>query len=432
MTRAVIAAWLLVAVVVLVVAGALVPALPAWVAGLVVSVACALLAHRIPARQRKVVGALLGAGAIGIGWGVIAGRDGLIVLALSQNAPLIGMLIAVTFLQLISVAPGGTHRPLERGKGALARTLAGVHLFGTVINFSAVVIFADRLSARSKLTLDQAAGLTQAFIIGALWSPFYGAMAVALTVSPGASLTRLVAVGLPLTLAGVLLTYFTIASARRGGARAFEGYPVRFEALWVPAVLAASVLVVHEWRPAWSVMAVIAALAPLVTFVTLLAREGGRAWPSMRRLVEVRLPETGGEIALFLAAAVLSAGMTGALAALELGSPFRQFGGFEASVVFAAIVLSAWIGLHPVILCSVAGPWLVPLGPDPTLLAMTFIMAWGVGLTACPLSNTLLAVHGRYGIPMRALLDGNRAYSAVMAGLCIAVLNAYAAFATGG
>jgi hypothetical protein len=423
--RYLLAAWLLAAVSALVVFAALVPAYPGWATGVIGWIACALLWPRLTRSQSRVALLLVGFGVIGIAAGIASGKAGLIERALAQNIPLIGMLIAVSFLRLISVGPGTAGEASATGRYALLRTLFGVHIFGAVINFSAVAIFADRLTARTKLTLDQAVGLTQAFMIGALWSPFFGAMAVALTAAPGASLSRLIAVGAPLAVAGMLLTWATLSSKRHGYALDFVGYPIRFESLWVPAVLAIGVLAVHEARPDWSVLAVITALAPMVTAVTLLAREGNRAVASMRRLVEVRLPEMGGEVSLFLGAGVLSAGMAGAIAALDLGLPFARFGAFEASVVLVAINLLAWLGLHPVIMVSVAGPWLAPIGPDPTLLAMTFLMTWGIGLPACPMANTLLAMQGRYQIDYRAVLARNRVFSFWLTLAAIAVLYAY-------
>jgi hypothetical protein len=357
------------------------------------------------------------------------GVTGLVELALGQNIPLVAMLVAVSALRLISVGPG-TADHLETGRAALARTLLGVHLFGLVINFSAVAIFADRLAARARLTITQAVALSQAFMIGALWSPFFGAMAVALTVAPEARLARLMAVGLPLTALGLVLTYATLTSKRHDRGRDFVGYPIRFESLWLPALLAAAVLAMHEIRPQWSVLAVITLLAPLVTIVTLLIRDGGGTGPALMRLVRLRLPEMGSEMSLFMAAGALSAGMAGVVTALDLGVPFGRFGGFEASVVLIAINLLAWVGLHPVIMVSVVGPWLAPLHPDPTLLAMTFLMTWGVGLLGCPMSNTLLALHSRYGIPLGEVLARNRRYSALLTLVCIGVLHAYAALLT--
>ena len=425
MDSARIAAWLLVAVVVLSVVGGLVPAYPDWMTGIVGWLACLLFWPRLKPAQRNVALLLVAVGAAGIAWGTASGRGGLLNLALTQNMPLVGLLVSVSFLQLVSTQAGTSDEPLTTGRFALLRTLIGVHLFGAVINFSAMTIFADRLSARQRLSVDQATGLSQAFIVGAIWSPFYGAMAVALTFAPGASLIRLMTVGVPLAMAAILITWLTLSSPRHGRARDFEGYPLHLEALWVPFVLALSVLVVHELKPQWSVLAIIALAAPLMTVVTLLVREGNRTGSALLRLVNVRLPEMGGEMTLFMSAGVLSAGMAGIIAALDIGVPFSRFGAFEASVTITAITLAAWIGFHPVILGMVVAPWLLTLRPDPNLLAMTVILSWAIGLPGCPMSNTVLALHARYGVPARELLRRNRIFGAQMLVLCVAALYAY-------
>ncbi|MGH8617981.1 MAG: hypothetical protein ACREUW_09835 [Burkholderiales bacterium] len=420
-------AWLLVAVIALVILAEFFPAYPDWITGVIAWAAVALFWPRFIWRQRAVVIALTFVGALGIAAGMAAGAGGLITRALAQNTPLTGMLVAVSFLQLVTGRPAEGER-LEKGPRALASTLAGVHLFGAVINYSAVAIFAERLAARRPLALEQAVGLSQAFIIGALWSPFYGSMAMALTFAPRTNLLVVMAMGVPLTLLALALTWATLSSARYGHAREFEGYPLRLDTLWVPAVLAVGVLIVHAVAPQWSVLAVIAALAPLVTFLTLLATDGNRAPFRMRMLVETRVPEMGGEMALFVAAGVLSAGMAGVIAWLDLALPFTRFGGGEAALTLALIVFAAWLGFHPIIPVSVLGPWIAPLNPDPNLLSMTCIMGWGIGLTACPMSNTLLAIRARYGVSLRAMLAANRRFSFVMLVVCAGVLVAYAHF----
>ncbi len=427
-----LAAWCYVAVVILVVAAVWLPDYPAWITGVIAWTACLLLLPRLPNHQLLMVLALAGIGALGIAFGMARGSDGLIIMALTQNVPLAGMLIAVSFLQLIAVRKNTAAEPLEQGRGALFKTMIGVHFFGAVINYSAVAIFADRLSARTKLTLEQAMGLSQAFIVGAIWSPFYGAMAAALTAAPEASLTQLIFWGIPVSAIGIAVTWFTLTSKRHGGAENFVGYPLHLEALWVPAVLAVGVLMVHEWQPRWSVMAIIAAMASLVTIVTLLVRSGKQAGPTLLRHVHTRLPGMNGELTLFLAAGILSAGMNGTIDALDLGLPFAQFGAFEAALVLCVMNVCAWLGLHPIVLVSVLGPWLMPLKPDQTLLAMAFLMSWGIGLTACPMSNTMLGMAGRYGLPFGKLLALNRRYSIKMTVVGIAVLYAYVAITSGG
>lgn len=426
MLRGKLAAWCYVAVVILVVAAVWLPAYPAWITGVMAWAACLLLLSRLPRHQLLMVLALAGLGALGIAFGMARGSDGLITMALTQNVPLAGMLIAVSFLQLIAVGRTADAEPLEQGRSALFKTMIGVHLFGAVINYSAVAIFADRLSARTRLTMEQAMGLSQPFIVGSVWSPFYGAMAAALTVAPEASLTQLIFWGIPVAAIGLVVTWFTLTSKRHGGAEDFVGYPLHLEALWVPAVLAVSVLMIHEWQPRWSVMAIIAAMASLVTVVTLLVRSGAQAGATLLRHVHSRLPGMNGELTLFLAAGILSAGMNGTIDALDLGLPFAQFGAFEAALILCVMNVCAWLGLHPIILVSVLGPWLLPLQPDQTLLAMVFLMSWGVGLTACPMSNTMLGMAGRYALPFGKLLSLNRRYSIKMTVVGIAVLYVYA------
>jgi hypothetical protein len=50
-----------------------------------------------------------------------------------------------------------------------------------------------------------------------------------------------------------------------------------------------------------------------------------------------------------------------------------------------------------------------------------------VGLTACPMSNTMLGMAGRYGLPFGELLSLNRRYSIKMTAVGIVVIYIYAA-----
>ncbi len=63
------------------------------------------------------------------------------------------------------------------------------------------------------------------------------------------------------------------------------------------------------------------------------------------------------------------------------------------------------------------------------LLAMTFLMTWGIGLVGCPMSNTMLAMQGRYQAPFRELLRNNRIFSFKMTVLSAVMLNIYARMA---
>ncbi|NBR29707.1 MAG: hypothetical protein EBT83_15050, partial [Betaproteobacteria bacterium] len=100
-------------------------------------------------------------------------------------------------------------------------------------------------------------------------------------------------------------------------------------------------------------------------------------------------------------------------------------GATEAGITATVITFAAWLGFHPVILGMVVGPWLAQLNPDPNLLAMSLLMPWAFGLTACPLGNTILAMNARYQVSTRELLNRNRVFSFQMLVLSIIVLQIY-------
>jgi hypothetical protein len=400
---------------------------PDWLPGVVAWSAALLLWFRLDGRQRRLVLALSVLGAAGIGWGLAQGQDGLVVKALTMNTPILAMLTGVAFLQLVSVAAAGSAaRPPETGRYALARTMLGVHLFGAVINLSAALIAGDRLQRNGTLTRVQAMALGPPFSLSAFWSPFLGAMAVALTVARGADLLTLIALGVPLAALSLLLLWLWVGSARFGEARDFEGYPIEVGALWIPATLALGVLVAHELRPQWSVMVLIAVLSVAISAAVLGTRRGAGAAALLARHASERLPGMAGELWIFLAAAVLAAGVSALLAGAGIGAPFARFGGPEASLVAVLCTVLAWLGLHAVITIPLVGVLLAPLAPDPNLLACAFLISWALGLPACATSGTVLAMQARYAIPVATYIRWNLPFLAVMLGVSVVALHCYA------
>ncbi|MBC7778594.1 MAG: hypothetical protein H7125_00680, partial [Proteobacteria bacterium] len=277
------------------------------------------------------------------------------------------------------------------------------------------------------LTRQQAMALGPAFSICAFWSPFLGAMAVALTVAPGSSLVTLVLMGLPLAGIGILVLWLWLSSARFDHAREFEGYPINVGALAIPFALALGVFAIHEWQPHWSMQPVIATLAIVITAVTLALRQGlAVAGARLRRHVPNQLPGLAGELWIFLAAAVLAAGLAALLTDFGIGAPFARFGGVEASVVLVICTVAAWLGLHTVVTIPLVAVWVAPIAPDPNLLACAFLCSWAIGLPACATSGTVLAMQARYGIPVATYIRWNLPYLVTMLGVSIIGLNLYA------
>ncbi|MCG8070923.1 MAG: hypothetical protein N0C86_02950, partial [Candidatus Thiodiazotropha taylori] len=191
MNRRALAGWLLAAAIVSAVIHTLIPSFPKTLIGVLTWVAGLLLIAEISPQTRRQILILIGIGGIGIGWGLVEGIPPDWRLILSGNALLLSMLAAVSFLRLITRPDTQAGERLPSGKRAVWSTLLGVHLFGAVINLSSVFIMGDRISRKGRLNQAQTVILTRGFTAAAFWSPFFAAMAAALTYAPGASLPQI-------------------------------------------------------------------------------------------------------------------------------------------------------------------------------------------------------------------------------------------------
>lgn len=406
----------------LVVAGLLgVPVARTW-AGAGYWMAAALLWPALARRNRIQALLLLAIGGLCLAWSAGQGEAVAVDRIVASNSGLLSMLVAVSFLGLVSRPATEDEERLPRGWRAVVSTLGAVHLFGSVINLSSVFIIGDRLARRGTLSREQAIVLIRGFTAAAFWSPFFAAMAVALSVAPGADLARLWLVSMPLALLAMALTFWQLCRQGAGGEAApvseFRGYPLHAGGLLLPALLAAAVLLLHELRPALSILAVITLLAPALSLAVMVA---GRRSPlaALGQLVNGRLPQMGNELALFLAAGVLGYGLESLIAAWGGTLPLDGFGALEASLTYLATVLLSLLGIHPIICIALAGSVLAPLSPDHTLLALVFLSSWAVGTPTGPLSGINLAFQGRYGLDSFRIMRWNLGYLGLMSALVV-------------
>jgi hypothetical protein len=121
-----------------------------------------------------------------------------------------------------------------------------------------------------------------------------------------------------------------------------------------------------------------------------------------------------GELALFLAAAVLAAGIEASVRAIGWELQLERFGAGEAWLMLLGMVALSIGGVHPVISIATAQGVLAPLAIDPNLLGITFLMAWAVGVSISPFSGMHLGMQGRFGIDPRGFLRWNGAFTIVM------------------
>ncbi|MCG5534457.1 hypothetical protein [Ectothiorhodospira mobilis] len=389
----------------------------AWGAGLLLWPTAGTLARR----QALM---LAGGGVLGL---IIAWAQGATLdwgRIFGANVPLLIMLAGVSFLRLaIPMDAGESARQNATGPRALRGTVLSTHLFGAVINLSAVFITGDHMQRNGRLTRRQATVITRSFSSASFWSPFFAAMATVLIYAPGSSPTRLMAIGLPLAVIALLVTLLDRNTHDDAG---FVGYPIRLGTLWLPGLLALAVLSLHQWHPEWSVLAMIAVLGPAAAVIRL-SGQPQRLVPVMHHHVGHKLPRMVNELWLFLSAGVLAGGLSSVLTVLGNDwLPFTSFGGVEAAITLALLILASVIGVHPAASIAVLGTVLMPVTDDPNLLGATFLAAWAIGINASPLSGLNLAVAGHYDLRSRNLLFWNAGYTVIMYLAACAVLGLYA------
>ncbi|SDJ38359.1 hypothetical protein [Billgrantia gudaonensis] len=401
------------------------PSLPSHLVGYALWLATALLWRDIPQRTRWQAGALI---AIGLALLITARLryDAAIdwPAVLDGNTYVVAMLVGVSFIGLIGNRRGS--RPLGRamtGAPGIAGTWLGVHLLGIILNLSTVFMIGDRLARRGPLTLPQFLALNRGLSSAALWSPFFASMGVVMTLAPDMNYTQVLAAGLPLALVAGTLT--TIELSRRFDLSDVAGFSLSPRSLLMPVIMALLVLFFHyALTPRLGIVSIITFLLPAAALATNLPQ--GPRW-TLRRVRQhtlMRLPAMRGEIALFLAAGLLTLGLSTLIdAATGSGwTLFDRFGAREAVVSFVAIVASAVAGLHPIIGVSVLASMLDLEPARQTLFAFVALASWAVGTSVGPLSGINLSLQGRYGISGYRMMRHNLGYALAMSGLVIGTL----------
>lgn len=341
---------------------------------------------------------------------------------LNANQLIITLLAAISFLQLTTKLRSENSN--STGKPGLRRTLFSTHLMSAVINVSAMVLVAERLKRNQKLTKLQGLTLLRAFGTCALWSPFFAAMGATLISAPGAELS----VFLPYTAAvGVVaigVSYLQLV--QRNDITEFQGYPISFESLKLPLGLAAAVLITHYLLPQISVIMLVSIMAMLLVATLLALRNQAKAaYSQFQQHVLVGLPNTRGEIALFISSTILATGTSAIQTALQLDLAPSVFDATAASITLTLLIALSMIGVHPVTSNLIAGATLMPATQDPNLLAITLLMAWSFSSVLSPLAGNQIILQGRYGVSARDLLKANLPYVLIMMPVCYLALWMY-------
>jgi hypothetical protein len=343
------------------------------------------------------------------------------------NQYLITLLIAVGFLRLIATPKKAKIKELPKGESSFLKTYLGVHLFGSVINLSSLILVADKMYKKAPLSNTQIVLLTRAFASDAYWSPFFVAFAAAITYAPKLNTLTIVLNGIVLALIGFLITYIEVKKDKKFNLDEFKGYPISFDTIYLPILLAFFVLLTHTFFPDIKVIVLISLFSFILTiFVLPLKYSYLKSKIKFKNHILKELPKMKTELSLFLVAGMFGILVGSILLGLNFQLPFETFDWFVASILLGIFIILGFVGIHPIITIAIIGDFLS--GVNHTLLAITFLMAWSTTVSTSPFSGLNLTIVARYNYDAKEILKLNLLYAVKMyliCTICLFILSNY-------
>ena len=337
------------------------------------------------------------------------------------NQYLLTLLIAVGFLRLIATPKKDKLSSLPKGKQSFIKTYLGVHLFGSVINLSSLILVADKMYKKAPLTNSQIILLTRAFSSDAYWSPFFVAFAAAITYAPNLNTSIILLNGITLAFLAFLITYYEVIKNKEFNIDEFRGYPLSFDSLYLPFILAVVVLITNYIYPNIKVIVLISLYSILMSLFILPIKKGfNQAISKFQLHIIDELPKMKVEMALFLVAGMFGMAVSSILIGLNLKLPFEIFDWQIASILLLIFITLAFIGIHPIITIAIIGDFLS--GVNHTLLALTFLMAWSTTVSTSPFSGLNLTIVARYNFDAKMIFKLNIFYAFKMYLICVLCL----------
>ena len=369
--------------------------------------------------KKKIIVTLLILSLLCFLFSYIKGFDINFIKALSINQYLLTLLIGVTFLKLIATPKFEKKAKIESGKSSFFKTYLGVHLFGSVINLSSLILIADKMYKKGPLSKLQLVVLTRAFSSDAYWSPFFVAFAAALTYLPNFDKSTIFFSGIILALIALIVTYFEVG--KKFELESFQGYPISLETLYIPVLLVIFILITKYYEENLKVIILVSIYSLLLTiFISLIKVNFTKTLHLFKQHITSDLPKMKMEISLFLVAGLFGVSVSTILNGYHVIVPFSQFTYIEASITLLGFILLSFIGIHPIITIAVIASFLLQF--NHTLLAVTFLMAWAITVSSSPFSGLNLTIQSRYNVEAKEVFLLNLPFVIKMYVVCVIAL----------
>jgi len=331
------------------------------------------------------------------------------VITINQN--LITLLVTVSFLRLINITSNvEDNNSVPKGRKSFFTTYFSLYIFSSVINFSSLVLIADKLYKRSALSSIQIILLTRSFASNVYWSPFFASFAVAVTYAPNLNTSIVILNGIILSFAVYLLTYFEVTRDKSLNINEFEGYPFSLNSLILPSVLALLVLSTNYFYKDIKVIILISIFSLILSFGSTLFIDGFfKSIDKFKSFILKDLPNMKSELSLFIVAGMFGVSISSILLGLNITLPTHSFDWISASILLLVFILLGFIGIHPVITVAIIGNYIVQV--DNTLFAVTFLMAWATNVSTSPFSGLNLTMASKYNLNASKVFNLNIKYS---------------------
>lgn len=321
------------------------------------------------------------------------------------NQDLIAMLAGGAFVRGVLTFTDNAPKSKLTGIPAVLRTAYTFHFMGAVLNMVSIGIVGDRLQRNGKLSLNNAALLSQNYSIAALWSPFWMVAALIFSYFPTVSVLPLSATGIGFAIVLILAASLWNAKQRTPDELRDPGYALQPSILALPVTLIVFVVIGHTVLPNTPVPRLVLLALIIIPFLFGIFRTGPRV--TTQRFVRVAtsgLTSSANESALFIAAGVFTVG--GSMLTAHL--PF-QLSSVPPSVLSAwlltvAIALLSLLGVHPIISISLASALALLVPEGAVLYAAAMAWGWAIAAPIGPLAGTVIYVSQRYAIPSRQLI----------------------------
>ncbi|MEW9672427.1 hypothetical protein [Ammoniphilus sp. 3BR4] len=287
------------------------------------------------------------------------------------------------------------------------------HILGVVLNIGAVSIV-HQLTQASNIYSSRlvANALNRGFVSSIFWSPYFSAMALILSQLHIAwSSIVLYSLGLALMsmVVGFSLDLPLIRSKdQRRGEEPVEGMgdipflrtKRKVIELFLLLFLVMGLVLLMEMMISYSMVLIICLVSLIFPLLWCSLSGKGAFWAEeFQQHVYVGIPRMKKEIVLFLIAGFFSGAFVQAeLSEHLIGLMNAVFGSFSlgaAIFISLLIVLSAVVGLHPIIMVTILATSIEPelIGFSPEYFAVLLLASWGISNTVSPATavNNLLA-----------------------------------------